>query len=52
MSDTADSRPRTKTRKAVVVGAGPVGSLAALALAKSGWAVDIYEARPGTLVTL
>jgi kynurenine 3-monooxygenase len=33
--------------KAVVVGAGPVGCLAAAGLAKLGWAVDIYEARPG-----
>ncbi|KAI0647166.1 FAD/NAD-P-binding domain-containing protein [Trametes meyenii] len=34
------------TRKAVVVGAGPVGCLAAMALAKQGWSVDIYEGRP------
>ncbi|KZT44056.1 FAD/NAD(P)-binding domain-containing protein [Sistotremastrum suecicum HHB10207 ss-3] len=33
-------------RKAVVVGAGPVGCLAALSLAKMGWIVEIYEARP------
>ncbi|TFK42673.1 FAD/NAD(P)-binding domain-containing protein [Crucibulum laeve] len=33
-------------RKAVVVGAGPVGCLAALALGKRGWSVDIYEGRP------
>ena len=37
------------TRKLVVVGAGPVGCLAAIALANMGWAVDIYEARPGTV---
>ena len=36
-----------KARKAVIVGAGPVGCLAALALAKEGWQVEIYEARPG-----
>ncbi|KAL0947011.1 hypothetical protein HGRIS_013155 [Hohenbuehelia grisea] len=36
----------TSQRKAVVVGAGPVGCLAALALAKRGWLVDIYEGRP------
>jgi kynurenine 3-monooxygenase len=35
-------------RKAVVVGAGPVGCLAAMALAKRGWRVDLYEGRPGT----
>ncbi|KAI0780809.1 FAD/NAD-P-binding domain-containing protein [Trametes elegans] len=33
-------------RQAVVVGAGPVGCLAAVTLAKMGWAVDIYEGRP------
>ncbi|KZV71872.1 FAD/NAD-P-binding domain-containing protein [Peniophora sp. CONT] len=39
-----DSKPTT--RKAIVVGAGPVGCLAAMALAKQGWAVDLYEGRP------
>jgi 2-polyprenyl-6-methoxyphenol hydroxylase-like FAD-dependent oxidoreductase len=34
-------------RNAVVVGAGPVGCLAAISLAKSGWNVQIYEGRPG-----
>ncbi|KAF8628453.1 hypothetical protein AX15_003968 [Amanita polypyramis BW_CC] len=34
------------SRTAVVVGAGPVGCLAALALAKCGWFVHVYEARP------
>lgn len=34
-------------RKAIVVGAGPVGCLAAISLAKMGWAVEIYEGRPG-----
>ncbi|KAF8894548.1 FAD/NAD(P)-binding domain-containing protein [Infundibulicybe gibba] len=33
-------------RKVVVVGAGPVGCLTALAFAKRGWAVDLYEGRP------
>ncbi|RPD80193.1 FAD/NAD(P)-binding domain-containing protein [Lentinus tigrinus ALCF2SS1-7] len=33
-------------RKAVVVGAGPVGCLAAMSLARMGWSVDIYEGRP------
>lgn len=36
-----------RPRKAVVVGAGPVGCLAALALAKHGWNVEVYEGRPG-----
>lgn len=34
-------------RTAVVVGAGPVGCLSAIALAKQGWNVEIYEGRPG-----
>jgi kynurenine 3-monooxygenase len=34
-----------RRRKAVIVGAGPVGCLAALALAQLGWVVDIYERR-------
>jgi 2-polyprenyl-6-methoxyphenol hydroxylase-like FAD-dependent oxidoreductase len=38
---------RSSVRKVVVVGAGPVGCLAAMALAKMGWDVDIYEGRPG-----
>lgn len=39
-------------RTAAVVGAGPVGCLAALALAKRGWRVDLYDARPGTSILL
>ncbi|KAJ3889929.1 FAD/NAD-P-binding domain-containing protein [Lentinula edodes] len=35
-----------RRRRAVVVGAGPVGCLAALMLAKRGWEVSLYEARP------
>ena len=34
-------------KKLVVVGAGPVGCLVAIALANMGWVVEIYEARPG-----
>jgi NADPH-dependent 2,4-dienoyl-CoA reductase/sulfur reductase-like enzyme len=37
------------SRKAVVIGAGPVGCLAALALAKRGFSVELYEGRPGGL---
>ncbi|KAG8900621.1 kynurenine 3-monooxygenase, mitochondrial precursor [Tulasnella sp. 408] len=33
-------------KTAIVVGAGPVGSLAALSLAKAGWNVGLYEGRP------
>ncbi|KAJ4488101.1 FAD/NAD-P-binding domain-containing protein [Lentinula aciculospora] len=39
--------PDIVTRKrAVVVGAGPVGCLAALMLAKRGWEVSLFEGRP------
>ncbi|KAE9399294.1 FAD/NAD-P-binding domain-containing protein [Gymnopus androsaceus JB14] len=38
--------PSTTKRKAVVVGAGPVGCLAAIMLAKRGWQVSLYEGRP------
>ncbi|KAJ7794104.1 hypothetical protein B0H14DRAFT_2392835 [Mycena olivaceomarginata] len=34
--------------KAVVVGAGPVGCLSAIALANLGWHVTVYERRSGT----
>ncbi|KAG6335195.1 hypothetical protein ID866_3889 [Astraeus odoratus] len=40
-------RAEDEWSRAVVVGAGPVGCLAAISLAKMGWKVDIYEARPG-----
>lgn len=36
-----------RRRKAVIVGAGPVGCLAAVALANRGWTVDVYEGRAG-----
>lgn len=38
---------KSTIRKAIIVGAGPVGCLAAMALAKQGWTVDVYEGRPG-----
>lgn len=38
----------SRARKAVVVGAGPVGCLAAISLARRGWQVELYEGRPGT----
>lgn len=37
----------TSRQKYVVVGAGPVGSLAALYAAKRGYDVEIYELRGG-----
>ncbi|KAL4250438.1 Kynurenine 3-monooxygenase [Abortiporus biennis] len=33
-------------RKAVIVGAGPVGCLCAMSLAKMGWIVEVYEGCP------
>ncbi|KAJ7452516.1 hypothetical protein B0H11DRAFT_2073793 [Mycena galericulata] len=36
----------SRVRKAVVVGAGPVGCLASIALARRGWQVELYEGRP------
>ena len=36
-----------KPQKIVVVGAGPVGSLAALYAAQRAHEVDVYELRPG-----
>jgi len=41
------SDTKNGVRKAVVVGAGPVGCLVAMSLAKMGWEVDVYEQRPG-----
>lgn len=38
---------QTRQRKAVIVGAGPVGCLAAIALANKGWSVEVYEGRAG-----
>jgi len=37
----------THSRKAVIVGGGPVGCLSAMGLARMGWDVEIYEGRPG-----
>lgn len=37
--------------KIIVVGAGPVGSLAALYAAQRGHDVEIYELRPGELLS-
>jgi kynurenine 3-monooxygenase len=39
--------PARRPRKVVVIGAGPVGCLSALAMAKLGCTVDVYDARPG-----
>ncbi|KAL7412761.1 hypothetical protein BDY24DRAFT_415724 [Mrakia frigida] len=33
-------------KKAIVIGAGPVGCLTALSLANNGWEVEIWEGRP------
>ncbi len=47
MPDPQSSPHSHYDKKLVVVGAGPVGCLAAIALANMGWVVEIYEARPG-----
>jgi NADPH-dependent 2,4-dienoyl-CoA reductase/sulfur reductase-like enzyme len=39
--------PLIMTQKVVVVGAGPVGSLAALYAAVRGYEVEVYELRAG-----
>ena len=36
-----------KSVKCLVVGAGPVGALAAIYAAKRGWDVEVYEFRGG-----
>jgi kynurenine 3-monooxygenase len=38
-----------KRQKTVVIGAGPVGALAALYAAQRGHDVEVYELRSGTL---
>ncbi|QRV86106.1 kynurenine 3-monooxygenase [Ceratobasidium sp. AG-Ba] len=37
---------KQRPRKLIVIGAGPVGCLAALAFAKLGWEVELFEGRP------
>lgn len=37
----------SKTRKCVVIGAGPVGALAALYAAHRGYEVEVYDLRSG-----
>lgn len=44
--------PNTMTQKVVVVGAGPVGSLAALYAAVRGFDVEVYELRAGKALYL
>jgi kynurenine 3-monooxygenase len=36
-----------KKTKCIVIGAGPVGALAALYAANRGWDVEVYELRGG-----
>lgn len=49
MTSTSDPTPTyANPLKVVVVGAGPVGALAALYAAKRGHQVDVYELREGT----
>jgi kynurenine 3-monooxygenase len=37
-----------KRQKTIIIGAGPVGALAALYAAQRGYEVEIYELRSGT----
>ena len=46
LSVTADMSMDT-TKKVLIVGAGPVGSLTALTFHKRGWNVEIWEGREG-----
>lgn len=39
-----------RKREVAVVGAGPVGCLAALSFAKLGFKVSVYESRPGVFL--
>lgn len=39
-------------KKIVIVGAGPVGSLAALYASSRGYEVEVYELRGGMLVSV
>jgi len=41
------SMAENKATKCLVVGAGPVGALAALYAARRGWEVEVYELRGG-----
>ena len=36
-----------RQRKALIIGAGPVGALTALCLHRRGWEVEIWESREG-----
>lgn len=44
-----ESSSKQKIQKTVVIGAGPVGSLAALYAANRGHDVEVYELRGGKL---
>lgn len=48
---TLNSHEGMSAQKYVVVGAGPVGSLAALYAAKRGHDVEIYELRGGMFIS-
>jgi hypothetical protein len=46
-STMTSSSPSSRPRKALIIGAGPVGSLTALSLHKRGWQVEVWEGRDG-----
>jgi 2-polyprenyl-6-methoxyphenol hydroxylase-like FAD-dependent oxidoreductase len=39
--------PASRPRKALVIGAGPVGALTALSLHRRGWEVAVWDMREG-----
>jgi kynurenine 3-monooxygenase len=47
MSATAAANGKERKRRALVIGAGPVGSLTALSLHRRGWAVEVWDTRDG-----
>lgn len=42
----------TRSRKALIIGAGPVGALTALSLDNRGWDVEVWESRDGEPILL
>ncbi|MEV4630894.1 NAD(P)/FAD-dependent oxidoreductase [Micromonospora sp. NPDC049523] len=48
---TATPSPTDRRDRAVIIGAGLAGSLAAVYLARRGWAVDVYERRDDPRLT-
>jgi kynurenine 3-monooxygenase len=47
MADRDSITQQQRKRKALVIGAGPVGALTALSLHRRGWEVEVWESREG-----